>query len=84
MIKVDEKTMINDILENVKNELTTYQQVISETKNMQLRNTIQQIRNTAESFQYELFKIAETKGYYKTAESADQKQIEKVKTELEQ
>ena len=84
MIKVDEKTMINDILENVKNELTTYQQVISETKNMQLRNTIQQIRNTAESFQYELFKIAETKGYYKTAEAVDKKQIEKVKTELEQ
>ena len=42
---MDEKTMINDILEGVKTELTTYSQVISEAENMQLRNTIQQIRN---------------------------------------
>ncbi len=81
---MDEKTMVNDVLEGVKGELTTYQQAISETENMQLRNAIQQIRNTAESFQYELFKIAQTKGYYKPAEKADQKQISQVKTELEQ
>lgn len=76
--------MINDILEGVKTELTTYSQAISETENMQLRNTIQQIRNSAESFQYELFKIAQTKGYYKSAEKADEGQIVKVKSELEQ
>ena len=55
---MDEKTMVNDILSGVKIELTTYQTVISETENMQLRQTIQQIRNSDESFQYELFKIA--------------------------
>ena len=59
---MDEKTMVNDILNGVKAELTTYQDIISETENMQLRQTIQQIRNNDESFQYELFKIAETKG----------------------
>ena len=41
-----------------------YQNFISETENIQLRQTIQQIRNTDESFQYELFKVAHTKGYY--------------------
>ena len=80
---MDEKTMVNDILDGVKAELTTYQGVISEAENMQLRQTIQQIRNNDESFQYELFKIAQTKGYYKPAAQATEMAIEKVKTELQ-
>ena len=81
---MDEKTMVNDILDGTKAELTTYQGVISEAENMQLRQTIQQIRNNCESFQYELFKIAETKGYYKPAQQATVTEINTVKTELEQ
>lgn len=80
---MDEKTMVNDILNGVKSELTTYQGVISETENMQLRQAVQQIRNNDESFQYELFKIAQTKGYYKPAAQATQTEIQKVKDELQ-
>lgn len=81
---MDEKTMVNDILDGTKAELTTYQGVISEAENMQLRTTIQQIRNNCESFQYELFKIAQSKGYYKPAGIATQQEVSKVKTELQQ
>ena len=81
---MDEKTMVNDILAGVKSGLTTYQTVISETENMQLRQTIQQIRNGDESFQYELFKIAQTKGYYKPAAQATQTEINSVQSELQQ
>ncbi len=49
---------------------------------MQLRQTIQQIRNSDESFQYELFKIAQNKGYYKPAQPATITEIQTVKTEL--
>ena len=80
---MDEKTMVNDILNGVKAELTTYQGVITETENMQLRQTIQQIRNNDESFQYELFKIAQTKGYYQPAQKASTTEINTVKTELQ-
>ena len=80
---MDEKTMVNDILNGVKYELEKYQSVISETENISLRQTIQQIRNTNESFQYELFKIAETKGYYKAPQQATQTQIQELKAELE-
>lgn len=80
---MDEKTMVNDILEAKKAELTTYQGVITETENMQLRATVQQMRNNCENFQYELFKVAQTKGYYKPAESATPQEINKVKTELQ-
>ena len=75
---MDEKTMVNDILNGVKSELTTYQGVISEAENMQLRQTIQQIRNNDESFQYELFKIAQAKGYYKPAQPATVTEIQTV------
>lgn len=81
---MDEKVMVNDILAGVKSDLTAYQTAISEAENMQLRQTFQQIRNNDESFQYELFKVAETKGYYKPAQKATSTEIETVKTELQQ
>ncbi len=80
---MDEKTMVNDILNGVKSELTTYQGVISETENMQLRQTVQQIRNSDESFQYELFKVAQSKGYYKSAQPATVTEIQTIKNELQ-
>lgn len=80
---MDEKTMVNDILNGVKAELKTYQGVISETENMQLRQAIQQIRNNDESFQYDLFKVAQTKGYYKPAQQATLSEIQNVKEELQ-
>lgn len=75
--------MVNDILASVKSDLTAYQTAISESENMQLRQTFQQIRNNDESFQYELFKVAETKGYYKPAQKATVTEVETVKTELQ-
>lgn len=80
---MDEKTMVNDILSGIKSELTVYQTAISETENMNLRQTIQQIRNSDESFQYELFKVAQTKGYYQPAQPATVTEIQSVKNQLQ-
>lgn len=80
---MDEKTMVNDVLSEIKSELSIYENVITETENMQLRQIFQQIRNNGEAFQYELFKIAGTKGYYKPAEKATVTEISTVKDELE-
>ena len=57
---------------------------ITESENMNLRQAFQQIRNSDESFQYELFKIAQTKGYYKPAQKATTTEVQTVKTELQQ
>ena len=81
---MEEKTMVNDILSGVKSDLTAYQTAISESENMNLRQTFQQIRNNDESFQYELFKVAETKGYYKPAQKATSTEIETVKRKVQQ
>ena len=51
---------------------------------MQLRQTLQQIRNNDESFQYELFKVAQAKGYYKPADKVNNIEIQNVKNELQQ
>lgn len=80
---MDEKTMVNDVLSEIKSELSIYENVITETENMQLKQIFQQIRNNGEAFQYELFKIAETKGYYKPAGKATVTEISTVKDELE-
>ena len=79
---MDEKTMVNDILGSVKADLTAYQTAISEAENMQLRQTFQQIRNNDESFQYELFKLAQTKGYYVPAQKETVTEINTVKANL--
>ena len=75
--------MVNDILSGVKSSLTTYQNAISESENTELRQTLQQIRNNDESFQYELFKVAQAKGYYKPANKATITEIDEVKTNLQ-
>ena len=83
-IVMDEKTMVNDVLADVKAGLTAYQTAISETENTTLRQTFQQLRNSDESFQYELFKVAQTKGYYQPAQKATVTEINTLKNELQQ
>lgn len=81
---MDEKVMVNDILAGVKSDLTAYQTAITEAENMNLRQIFQQVRNSDESFQYELFKVAQAKGYYKPAQKATATEVETVKTDLQQ
>ena len=81
---MDEKTMVNDILAGVKSDLTAYQTAITECENMSLRQTFKQIRNNDESFQYELFKVAQSKGYYQPAQKATSTEINTVKTQVQQ
>ena len=49
-----------------------------------LRQTFQQIRNNDESFQYELFKVAQAKGYYQPTQKATATEINTVKTQAQQ
>lgn len=79
---MEEKYMVNDILQSIKDELNTYERIIPETENIGLRQTIQQIRNNDEAFQYELFKVAKIKGYNTQNQKASQAEINKIKDEL--
>lgn len=80
---LQEKAMVNDALAAVKSELTFYANAISECANTNLRSTLQQIRNSCESSQYELFQLASTKGYYVPAAQASDSEVQQVKSQLQ-
>ena len=79
---MEEKTIVNDILADLKSSLTAYTTMISETNNPQLRQELHQLRNKCEKSQYDLYKIAEQKGYYTPSQPASQEQIQQVKSEV--
>ena len=79
---MEEKYMVNDILNDSKNFIKYYTDIIIETENIELRNTFKNIRNTLETFQYDLFKISESKGYYAPIQIADLKEMEKIRNDL--
>lgn len=80
---MQDKEMVNDVLSMVNSSLTGYANAISQTSNQQLRQTLQQIRNSDEQFQFQLYQMAEQKNFYKPAQSASQQDIQQVKSSLQ-
>ncbi len=79
---MQEKDMVNDVLSMLKSSITGYANVITEACNEEFRQTIQQMRDNDEKCQYDLFKLAEQKGYYKPAQPASPNDIQSVKSEF--
>lgn len=77
---MEEKYMVNDILETNKQEINDCTHAIIEAENIELRQTLQNIRNNSESFHYELFKLANSKGYYNAANPAKPEEINNIKS----
>ena len=77
---MQEKDMVNDLLSSVNSSLTDYSSIIAQSSNPQFRQAIQQMRNDSETFQYELYKLAEQKGYYKAAQMANMNEVQQVKS----
>lgn len=80
---LQDKVMVNDTLSMEKSSLTVYANVISECSNTHLRQALQQIRNNCETSHYNLYKLAETKGFYQPAARADTSEIQQVKTQFQ-
>jgi spore coat protein CotF len=79
---MQERDIVNDVINMTKLSLSCYQTAIVECANQQLRNTLQQLRNEAEQFQYQMFQIAEQKGYYTPAPTAKTDEIQQIKSAL--
>ncbi|MCL2357711.1 MAG: spore coat protein [Defluviitaleaceae bacterium] len=79
---MQEKDIVLDVLGGVKGSLAGYATFISETANPTLRQTFQQMRDGDEKFQYDLYKIAEQKGYYATSPGASAHDMSCVKAAL--
>lgn len=79
-----EKDIVNDVLAMTKASMGQYQTSIAEASNPSLRSALQQLRDGAEQFHYQMFEIAKQKGYYQPSEAATQQQLTNVKSDLSQ
>ena len=77
-MQMQEKTMVNDTLASINGELVRYGEMIPQTENMELKQTLKQFRNACELSQEELYKMARERAYYIPAAKAEMKDIEHV------
>ena len=79
-----EKDMVLDVLSGTKASLGTYAKAITECCNQNVRQTFQKMRDNDEQFQYNLYKVAEQKGYYTPSPNVSPTDVTNIKTKLQQ
>lgn len=75
-----EKTMVADTLAGINGELVRFGEMIPQTENKELKQTLKQFRNACETSQEELYQLAREKSYYVPAAKATQEEISHVKS----
>lgn len=79
-MQMQEKTMVADTLTGINGELVRFGEMIPQTENKELKQTLKQFRNACEQSQEELYQIAREKSYYVPAAKATQAEIDHVKS----
>lgn len=79
---MQEREILLDLLSGAKHSVNCYTTAIMEGSNQQLRSTFQTLRDEAEQMQYQLYQMAEQKGYYHSAPGANQNDIQHIKQSL--
>lgn len=77
---MQEKTMVADALTGINGELVRFAEMIPQTENQELKNTLKQFRNACETSQEQLYQMAREKSYYVPAAKATEQEIEHVKS----
>lgn len=77
---MEEKVMVVDALESINANLSKYGEMIPQTDNMELKQTLKQIRNQCEMSQEELYQIARSKNYYIPASKASEEEVKQVRS----
>ncbi len=75
----EDKTMVADTLTGINGELVRFGEMIPQTENKELKETLKQFRTTCEKSQEDLYQIAREKSYYVPASKATQEEVEHVK-----
>ena len=79
-IQLNEKTMVADTLAGINGELVRYGEMIPQTENKELKQTLKQFRNACEQSQEEIYQLAREKSYYVPASKATEEEIAHVKS----
>ena len=64
----------------INGELLRYAEMIPQTENKELKNTLKQFRTCCEQSQEELYQIAREKSYYVPAQKATEEEVAHVKS----
>ena len=78
-MQMNEKTMVADTLAGINGELVRFAEMIPQTENKQLKDTLKQFRNACEQSQEELYQIAREKSYYVPAAKATEEEVAHVR-----
>ena len=76
--------MVADTLAGINGELTRFGEMIPQTENKQLKQTLKQLRNACETSQEEIYQLARAHQYYVPAEKASVQEVQHVKNILTQ
>ena len=79
-MQMQEKTMVADTLAGINGELVRFAEMIPQTENKELKQTLKQFRNACEQSQEELYEIARNKSYYVPAAKATEDEVKHVKS----
>ena len=71
--------MVADTLAGINSELVRYAEMIAQSENKELKQTLKQMRNACEQSQEELYNIAREKSYYVPASKATADEVAHVK-----
>ncbi|MDD3367849.1 MAG: spore coat protein [Lachnospiraceae bacterium] len=77
---MQEKAMVNDTLASINGELVRFGEMIPQTENKELKQSLKQFRNACEQSQEQLYQIAREKSYYIPAAKATDEEIKHVKS----
>ncbi len=77
---MEEKTMVADTLTGINSELKMYADMIPQTENQELKQTLKQFRNAAEMSQEQIYTIAREKQYYVPAAKATDEEVGHVRS----
>lgn len=77
-----DKEMVNDYLAGLNASLTGYANIIAQTNNSELRQTLIQMRNQDESRQRTVYSYALQKGHYQPAAPASEEVVQQLRTQL--
>ena len=79
-MQLNEKTMVADTLAGINGELVRFGEMIPQTENKELKQTLKQLRNACEQSQEEIYQLAREKSYYVPAAKATEEEIAHVKS----
>ncbi len=77
---MEEKTMVADTLDGINSELKKYADMIPQTENKELKQTLKQFRNACEMSQEQIYQIARERQYYVPAAKATEEEISHVRS----